>query len=129
MRVLGIEFNSSNLHYVLIEKEGNGFQVLQSNRLVLAATRSRDALVAFQSAIQTLYNSSAPNHIAIKEKPESGSMKAGAPALKMEGITLANAPCAVEFISGARINQCQASRGPLPKYLEPALKAAVVGLG
>ena len=129
MKVLGVEFSSNNLHYVLLEGDGDTFKVLQNNRLVLAETRSRDALVAFQNAIHTLYNSTAPDRLAIKEKPESGRMKAGAAALKMEGITLANAPCPVEFISGARINQCPASRGNLPKYLEPALKAAVLALG
>ncbi|NCB43384.1 MAG: DUF3010 family protein [Clostridia bacterium] len=129
MKILGIEYNSNKLHYVLAEEHGEGFEVLQSNRFMLAETRSRDALVAFQNAILTLYNSTNPNRIAIKEKPESGIRQAGAAALKMEGITLANAPCPVEFISGARINQCAASRGALPKYLEPALKAAVVALG
>jgi hypothetical protein len=129
MKVLGIEYSSNKLHYVLVEEHGEDFQVLQSNRLMLTETRSRDALVAFQNAILTLYNSTTPNLIAIKEKPESGKMPAGAAALKMEGITLANAPCPVEFISGARINQCTASWGALPKYLEPALKAAVASLG
>ncbi|PMR76063.1 DUF3010 family protein [Billgrantia endophytica] len=129
MKVLGIEFSGNSLHYVLVEEGGEDFQVLQSNRLVLAETRSRDALIAFQNAMQTLYNATAPDRVAIKEKPESGRMKAGAAALKMEGITLANAPCPVEFISGARINQCTASRGVLPKYFEPALRAAVVALG
>lgn len=129
MKVLGLEFSSSNLHYVLLEKDGNGFNVLQNNRLVLAATRSRDALVAFQDAMHTLYNSAAPDRVAIKEKPESGRMKAGAAALKMEGIALANAPCPVDFVSGARINQCGAACGALPKFLEPAFKAAAVALG
>lgn len=128
MKVLGIEFSGNNLHYVLVEKGIEDFCVLQSNRFVLSETRSRDALVAFQNAIHTLYNSSVPDYIAIKEKPESGKMKAGAAALKMEGIALANAPCPVEFISGARINKCAVSRGNLLKYLEPALKAAVVAL-
>lgn len=129
MKVLGIEFRSNNLYYVLLESDGDNFLVRQSNRLVLAETRSRDALVAFQNAIYTMYNSTAPDRLAIKEKPESGRMKAGAAALKMEGIALANAPCPVEFVSGARINQCAASCDDLPKYLEPALKAAAVALG
>lgn len=129
MKVLGIDISSNNLYYVLLESNGETFNVLQSNRLMLIETRSRDALVAFQNAIQTLYNSTAPDRLAIKDKPESGRMRAGAAALKIEGITLANAPCPVDFISGARINKCLASRGKLPKYLEPALKAAVVALG
>ncbi len=124
-----MQHNTYLITGLILEKDGDGFKVLQNNRLVLAATRSRDALVAFQNAMHTLYNSASPDKLAIKEKPEAGRMKAGAAALKMEGIALANAPCPVEFISGARINQCEAARGNLPKYLEPALKAAVVALG
>lgn len=52
-------------------------------------------------------------------------MQAGAASLKMEAILLANAPCAVAFVSGARINQTDAEDLSLYAYLQPALKAAV----
>jgi hypothetical protein len=51
-------------------------------------------------------------------------MRAGAAALKMEGIILANSPCSVDFVSGARINACAVSDESLHAYLQPSLKAA-----
>lgn len=113
------------MNYVLLEGDKEGFSVIQSNRLALGETRSRDALVAFQRAVQTTLNASSPDMVAIKEKPEKGGMQAGAAALKMEGIVLANAPCPVEFVSGARINKNSASRS-IQAYFLPALKAAAV---
>lgn len=83
-------------------------------------------LRAFQDAVRTLYSSTNPDAIAIKAKPESGQMRAGAAALKMEGIALANAPCAVTFVFGAKINGCTAHDDSLPKYMWPAYKTAVV---
>ncbi len=127
MRVLGIEFAGSNMNYVLLEKAEEGLNLVQSNRLALGETRSRDALIAFQRAVQTTFNATAPTLIAIKEKPEKGAMQARAAALKMEGIVLANAPCATEFVSGNRINKCE-DTASIHRYLEPAFKAAAVAL-
>jgi hypothetical protein len=129
MKVMGIEFDASKMHYVLIELLDDGSTaVSQSNKLVLGATRSRESLVAFQNAALTLFNSARPDLIGIKTKPEAGQMKAGAAALKMEGILLANAPCPVDFVSGARINACTVVDETLHKYLLPALKAAHAAL-
>jgi len=125
MKVMGIEFAGSYLNYVVIESNDKGaVQVVQSNRLVLGETRSRDSLVSFQNAVSTLFNTASPSLIGIKTKPEAGAMKAGAAALKMEGIVLANSPCEVDFVSGARINKCPAEDPALFAYLQPALKAA-----
>jgi len=125
MRVIGIEFSASNLHYVLIElQENNSIKVLQSNKLVLGETRSREALVAFQNAVSALFNSTQPKLIGIKAKPESGRLQAGAAALKMEGIVVANSPCSVDFVSGARVNDCAVKDETLHSYLQPALKTA-----
>lgn len=129
MKVMGIEFAGSHLNYVVIElNDKNELQVIQSNRLVLDATRSRDSLVSFQNAVSTLFNAASPNLIGIKAKPESGSMKAGAAALKMEGIVLANSPCDVDFVSGARVNKIAVEDSSLFAYLQPALKAAHAAL-
>lgn len=116
------------MNYVLLDKAEDGFVVMQANRLALAETRSRDALIAFQRAVQTTFNTTLPDHIAIKEKPEKGSMRAGAAAMKMEGIVLANAPCPTHFVSGARINKCAAADTALAGYFQPALKAGFVVL-
>ncbi|MCX5570694.1 DUF3010 family protein [Kaistia nematophila] len=124
MNVLGVEFSSRKLNYVLLACEGEHVQILQSNRLELSDTRSRQALRAFQSAIAALINGTSPELIGIKDKPETGHMRAGAAALKMEGILLAAAPCDVEFISGKRINAC-ADDDSLNAYHQPAYKAAL----
>jgi hypothetical protein len=129
MKALGIEFASSHMNYVLLERDHHGeFVVVGANRLSLGDTRSCDALRAFHCAVQTLLNDSAPELIAIKDKPEKGAMQAGAAALKMEGIVLANAPCETRFVSGARINKCDAPKTFLKAYHHPAFKAAACAL-
>jgi hypothetical protein len=129
MRVLGIEFAASQATYVLLMQAEDGQIVVSgSNRISLSDTRSCEALRTFQMAVQTLLNDTVPDLIAIKEKPEKGSMRAGAAALKMEGIVLANARCSAKFISGARINKCSASAQDLNNYYQPAYKAAFVAL-
>jgi hypothetical protein len=125
MKVLGIEFASNHMNYVVVDRNSvDKLDVLASNRLSLTETRSSDALCAFQRAVQTLLKDTSPALIAIKAKPEKGAMRAGAPALKMEGIVLANAPCDTQFISGARINKTDDPETPLKAYLLLAYKAA-----
>lgn len=128
MRVLGIEFASSNMNYVGISDEGDAITVITASRMVLGETRDRDALVAFQDASKTLLNDFAPDFIGIKAKPEAGQMRSGAAALKMEGILLANAPCPVEFISGQKLNKIGNEDRSLYVYLQPAYKAAIAVL-
>lgn len=129
MKVMGVEFAGSNLNFVVIQLNDKGEgSVLQSNRLVLGNTRSRDSLVSFQNAVSTLFNTASPDLIGIKAKPEAGAMMAGAAALKMEGIVLANSPCEVDFVSGARINKCSVEDSTLFAYRQPALKAAHAAL-
>lgn len=128
MRILGIEFSAWQMNYVAIDQTPEGFDVHSTSRLSLGSTRSREALIAFQDAVKALFNSTAPDLIAIKEKPESGRLRAGAAALKMEGIALANAPCDVEFVSGARVNRSDASDDSLFSYMQPALKTAAAAL-
>lgn len=129
MKVMGVEFSASIMYYVVIELgDANEIVIVQANKLVLGDSRSRDALVAFQSAVSALLNLVSPKLIGIKAKPESGQMRAGAASLKMEGILLANSPCEVDFVSGARINACTASDEKLRAYSQPALKAAHMAL-
>jgi len=115
--------------YVLVERATDGqLTAVGANRLSLGDTRSSEVLRAFQSAVQTLFNDMAPDLVAIKEKPEKGTMQAGAAALKMEGIVLANASCRVKFVSGARINKCDNAASSLNAYHQPAFKAAASAL-
>jgi hypothetical protein len=124
MKILGIEFGANKLNFVLIEAIEKNIEVVQSNRLELTDTRSIQALRAFQDAVNAMLNSASPEIIGIKDKPENGRMRAGAAALKMEGIVLANASCDVDFVSGKRINTCSNHEG-LKVYLQPAFKAAI----
>jgi hypothetical protein len=128
MKALGIEFSSNKLIYVLVETSDGDLSVLSSNKLELADTRDRDALVAFQTALRAVFNTTAPDVIGIKAKPEKGQMSAGAVALKMEGISLACSPCPVHFLSGAKINACEAPEDGMKKYQIPALKSAILAL-
>jgi hypothetical protein len=128
IKALGIEFCSSKLIYVLVEMSAGGLSVLSSNKLELTSTRDRDALVAFQTALKTVFKATAPDIIGIKAKPEKGQMSAGAAALKMEGISLACSPCPVHFLSGAKINACEAPIAGMKKHQIPALKSAILAL-
>jgi hypothetical protein len=82
MRVLGIEFTSSEMNYVAIDETPEGFNVHSASRLSLGSTRSTEALIAFQDAVKALFNSTAPALIAIKEKPESGRLSGEGSALE-----------------------------------------------
>ncbi|HIJ78919.1 MAG: DUF3010 family protein [Desulfobulbaceae bacterium] len=128
MKALGIEFSSNKLIYLLVEKHAGGLSVLASGKLELAATRDRDAIVAFQTALIAVYKATAPEVIGMKAKPEKGQMSAGAAALKMEAISLACSPCPVHFLSGAKINGCEAPEEGMKKYQIPALKSAILAL-
>lgn len=125
MKIIGIEFASSDMNYVVLDRNSSDkLELSASNRLSLRDTRSPDALRAFQQAVQTLMMDISPARIAIKDKPEKGALRAGAAALKMEAIVLAAAPCKVRFISGARINKCSNPETQLKAYHLPAFKAA-----
>ncbi|SEO73232.1 DUF3010 family protein [Aquisalimonas asiatica] len=125
MVVLGVEFSASDMNYVAIRSDGNSYEIMTSNRMTLGGTRDRNALVAFQDAVKAVLNDVDPDILAIKGKPESGKMQAGAASLKMEAILLANTPCAADFVSGQRINQTDDEAPSLYAYLQPALRAAI----
>ena len=129
MKALGIEFSSNKLIYVLVEMSDGDLSVMSSNKLELADTRDRDALISFQTALKAVFNATAPDVIGIKAKPEKGRMSAGAAALKMEGISIACSPCPIHFLSGAKINACKAPEDGIKKYQIPALKSAILALG
>ena len=128
MKALGIEFSSNKLIYVLVETLNGQFFIQSKNKLELSDTRDREALIAFQTALRTVYTATAPDVIGIKTKPEKGQMSAGAAALKMEGISLASSPCPVHFLSGSKINACQAHEDGMKKYQIPAFKSAILAL-
>ena len=125
VRLMGVEFNADEMRYVVIDDLGGDVTITASNKLVLGDTRTRSALTAFQAALISTLNGANPERIAIKTKPETGRMKAGAAALKMEGLLLASARCDVEFVSGTRISRTEGIENNLHVYLQLALKAAL----
>lgn len=128
MKVIGIEFTASDMNYVVVERSTDGtLAIAGANRLTLGNTRSPGALRSFLQAVKILANDLSPDRVAIKSKPEKGSMTAGSAALKMEALVLATVHCDVRFISGARINKCSSPTEPLKAYHLPAFKAAVCG--
>jgi hypothetical protein len=123
---MGVELNGSELRYVVLHFGGEGhWEMSAANRLVLTHTRSGAALSAVQSAITTTLNEATPDLLAIKAKPESGQMRAGAAALKLEALLLASASCEVDFVSGSRVNKVGEDGGALRRYLVPAFKTAL----
>lgn len=125
MKILGIDFDANKAGLVLVARDGDGFTVLSKDRLQLGETRVAADMAAFKSALLKILSAAAPDEIAIRSKPENGQMRAGAAALKMEAIILAEASVAVEFVSGVKANKEEDTAG-LFAYLQPAYKAAVV---
>lgn len=126
MRIMGVEINAAELRYVIINVEAEArYDIEAANRLTLSDTRSPAALSAFQSAVITTLREMRPDLLAIKSKPEVGRLRAGAAAMKIEGILLANAQCEVDFVSGARVNKVEDQENDLHGYLQPALKCAI----
>ena len=128
MRIIGIEFQGSDLNYVAVSHDSSGTSFGAGSRITLHDTRSRTELVAFQTTLRTILNDEAPDRIAVKLKPERGAMKAGPAALKMEGLLLANSPCEVEFVSGARLKKVEPIENDFPKYLQEAALVALAVL-
>lgn len=125
MRILGIDFDATKVAFALVVRDGDGFSVIAKDRIQLAETRVAADMAAFKVAIVKLLESTSPDEIAIRTKPEVGQMRAGAAALKMEAIILSESKVPVEFVSGAKVNKEQNGE-KLFAYLQPAYKAAVV---
>jgi hypothetical protein len=126
---MGVEFDASDMLYVVVEDHDGDAEVIAASRLSLDDTRSRSSLSAFQSVLATTLNSYAVDLIAIKSKPEKGRMMAGAAALKMEALLLASAKSDVRFVSGARVKQVESIDNTLHKYLQTALLTALAARG
>lgn len=122
-KTLGVEFSSNQLVWVLV-----GDEEMLSGFLRLTATREKDALLKFKSDVDGLLVKLQPDLIGIKDKPESGRMQAGSPALKMEAILLMSATAVVDFVSGARINAVKTEAEGLKEKEKVAHKAAIAAL-
>ncbi|MCV9964141.1 DUF3010 family protein [Pararhizobium sp. BT-229] len=127
MKILGIELDSNRLCYVLASGSSpEDVTVIGSGKLQIGETREANDIRKFADEVADLVKSLAPDRIAVKAKPESGQMRAGAAALKMEAILIAQTACDVYFLSPQRLKPIE-DKAELFAYLQGAWKAAVGG--
>ena len=129
MAILGIDLDSKTLRWVEVHSGGASHEAGSSGRIVLTATRDVDAMKRFAAALQDVLAEIGPTKIAIREKPETGRIRAGAASLKMEAIILNLALVPVEFIGVSMINKCVETNPRLKEVDIPAFRAAVCSAG
>ncbi len=127
VKVLGIDFDANKAFFVLVSGSHEEATVEHRERLQLADTRSQADMAAFRDEFRKLLEKCAPEAISVRAKPENGQMRAGAAALKMEAIVLAESTAPVDFVSSIKVSK-QTDREGLFAYLQPAYKAAMVRL-
>jgi hypothetical protein len=129
MKTVGIDFEGRSLLYVVVTLQDDGTRLVgESGKFGLDDTRAASAIAAFERGIVEVFGMAAPDRVAFKAKPESGQMRAGAAALKMEAIAMARAPCEVVFVTPQKTNAVADPEG-LFAYLKGAYKAAVASEG
>ncbi|MNU51212.1 hypothetical protein D3C71_402000 [compost metagenome] len=127
MKVLGIDFDANKASFVLVSGTHEEAEVTHKERLQLGETRSQADMAAFRDGVRRILELCAPDAISVRAKPENGQMRAGAAALKMEAIVLAESAAPLEFVSSVKASK-QADRDGLFAYLQPAYKAAMARL-
>lgn len=123
-KALGIDFDAKKAGFILVKRSGDSVEIGHKERLELSDTRSQEAMTGFRDAVRRIIEASAPDRIVIRSKPENGQMRAGAAALKMEAIILAESPVNVVFVSTVKANKQHDGEG-IFAYLQPAYKAAM----
>lgn len=127
MNILGIELESNRLAYVYVRHETSTYpRVLQRGKLEIGSTRDASDIRKFADELRVLLGSLSPEAISVKAKPESGQMRAGAAALKMEAILVASTSCPVHFLTPQSLKAVE-DNPDLFAYLQDAWKAAVRG--
>jgi len=127
LKIIGVEFDANRACYVAVEGEdAEDVAMVSWGTVRLEETRDAPAARSFAGEVARILATVSPTVVAIKAKPENGQMRAGAAALKMEAILLAEAPCEVVFLSPQRLKPIQ-DRDGLYAYLQGAWKAAVGG--
>lgn len=123
-KVLGVDFDAKKASFILVEKTRDGVEIGLKERLELKDTRDRTSLSAVRDSIRKVIADTSPRWIAIRAKPENGQMRAGAAALKMEALVLAESPVEVVFVSTVKAHKQPDAEG-IFAYLQPAYKAAL----
>lgn len=111
--------------WVAAEGAKGNLVAAESGKTALGSTRNPEALAAFQHAAAEILARIRPDVVAIKEKPETGRMRAGAAALKMEALLMAGTECVVDVVSGRRVNALGDIGSGLKAYQVPAFAAAL----
>lgn len=128
MRSLGIDIAASDLRYVVIEVSGTTPQLIAANTLQLAQTRDVKSIKAFQTALAAVFTEATPSVVAIRAMLEKGRMGAGAAALKIEALVLAQSLAPVRFYTNQRLAKQTAPGFNLPGYFDSAIKAALAAI-
>lgn len=127
LKILGIELDSNRLCYVLAAGTSpTDASVSASGKLQMGETREAVDIRKFAAQVTSLLADLSPEVIAVKAKPESGQMRAGAAAIKMEAILIAQSACDVYFLSPQRLKPID-DNADLFAYLQGAWKAAIGG--
>jgi hypothetical protein len=79
----------------------------------------------YAADLKQLFADYPATRIAIKDKPETGRMRAGASAMKMEGIFLLTAPCEVTFLSARAVAKAMETASGVKEKYKDAYRAAV----
>jgi hypothetical protein len=125
MKVVGVDFDANKVLFVVVEGGPEGEpSIVDTKRFQLDDTRDADAMKKVRDEIRGLLAAHADACLSIRSKPENGQMRAGAAALKMEALVLAESGSAeVSFVSSVKAGKMPEAPG-LFAYLQTAYKAA-----
>lgn len=125
MRILGIEFQSDQTIWVSIIVENDVVSSFESGFLKIHGTKSASDMKQYAADLKQLFADYPAMKIAIKDKPETGRMRAGAAAMKMEGVFLLTAPCEVVFMSARAVGKAMETASGVKEKYKDAYRAAV----
>jgi hypothetical protein len=129
VKTLGIDFDGSKTILLIVEVTADaGIVIGATEKIELEETRSAAAIRAFMEQARAFLAANPYDLVAIRSKPENGTMRAGAAALKMEAIFLAFVDKDVDFVSGQKINKITEVDAVKYAYQRNAYKAAVVAM-
>lgn len=97
--------------------------VASSGKIALSSEREASDLKSFYLTLGTVMNDSAPDVIAMKQKPHKGAMAAGPSAIKMEALVLLCSTCKIVFVSPPRLQKVEIPNDVVFGYQHDALRA------
>jgi hypothetical protein len=126
MKIVGVDFDANKALFVVIDGEPDGpVEIVEFKKLQLDETREAQSLKRFRDEVRTFLVKHDAFALSVRSKPENGQMRAGAAALKMEALVLAESGDAeVSFVSSVKAGKIADAPG-LFAYLQTAYKAAV----